>query len=73
MMTRRQLVAAYFDSADVARFDALIPMLSTYFWQATRSDVLRAAIRRSLDLFERDHEAAKRELAIVREAKSAKR
>jgi hypothetical protein len=63
--TVSQHVALRLDDAVIARIDAFIPLLSTDWHKATRSEVLRAAILRGLDLFDRDPEGAKRDLAQI--------
>ena len=50
------------DDAILLRIDALLPIFSEPARDATRSDVLRAAILLGLAHFEHDPEGAKREL-----------
>jgi hypothetical protein len=48
----RTHVSVRLDDPTMARVDALGPMFSTKWRPATRSDILRGLILRSLDLFE---------------------
>ena len=65
-----QYVAVRLDDELIARIDAFVPVLSSASRQASRSEVVRAAIWRGLDNFERDPEGAKREMSRVESTES---
>jgi Arc/MetJ-type ribon-helix-helix transcriptional regulator len=61
-----QQITVRLDDATIARLDELLPAFAKVARDATRSDVLRAAVLLGLENFERDPEAMLREMARVK-------
>ena len=61
-------VAVRLDSEEIARIDALLPRLSEPWRKATRSDALRAALLRGLELLEQETPPVQDEQAQDEEA-----